>query len=97
MAVIAVVIYGIGWGAILAIGFVFGAVDVMRSAGSAAARPAIVWTLVCIAAGQLAIADGAGPDAHPRAAGRQPERPGRARGGGHHPRAAVALHGPRDQ
>ncbi|HLM96905.1 MAG TPA: EAL domain-containing protein [Acidimicrobiales bacterium] len=61
MAVIAVVIYGIGWGAILAIGFVFGAVDVMRSAGSAAARPAIVWTLVCIAAGQLAIAAGLAP------------------------------------
>ena len=61
MAVIAVVIYGIGWGAILAIGFVFGAVDVMRGAGSAAARPAIIWTLVCIAVGQLAIAIGAAP------------------------------------
>ncbi|HLM97101.1 MAG TPA: PAS domain-containing protein, partial [Acidimicrobiales bacterium] len=61
MAVIAVVIYGIGWGAILAIGFVFGAVDVMRGAGSSAARPAIVWTLVCIAVGQLAIAVGAAP------------------------------------
>jgi len=61
MAVIAVVIYGIGWGAILAIGFVFGAVDVMRGAGSSAARPAIVWTLVCIALGQLAIAVGAAP------------------------------------
>ena len=61
MAVIAVVIYGIGWGPILAIGFVFGAVDVMRSAGSAAARPAIIWTLFCIAVGQLAIAVGAAP------------------------------------
>lgn len=61
MVVIAVIIYGIGWGAILAIGFVFGAVDVMRSAGSAAARPAIVWTLLCIALGQGAIAIGAAP------------------------------------
>ncbi len=61
MVVIAVVIYGIGWGPILAIGFVFGAVDVMRSAGSAAARPAIIWTLLCIAVGQLAIAVGAAP------------------------------------
>jgi len=61
MGVIAVVIYGIGWGAILAIGFVFGAVDVMRSAGSAAARPAIIWTVLCIAMGQLAIAVGAAP------------------------------------
>ena len=61
MAVIAVVIYGIGWGAILAIGFVFGAVEVMRSAGSAAGRPAIVATLVCIALGQGAIAIGVAP------------------------------------
>ncbi len=61
MAVIAVIIYGIGWGAILAIGFVFGAVDVMRGAGSAAGRPAIIWTLVCIALGQCAVALGAAP------------------------------------
>lgn len=61
MAVIAVVIYGIGWGPILAVGFVFGAADVMRSAGSAAARPAAAWTVVCIAAGQVAIATGVAP------------------------------------
>jgi len=61
MAVIAVVIYGIGWGPILAIGFVFGAVDVMRSEGSAAARPSIVWTLICMALGQGAIATGVAP------------------------------------
>jgi diguanylate cyclase (GGDEF)-like protein/PAS domain S-box-containing protein len=61
MAVIAIVVYGIGWGPILAIGFVFGAVDAMRNAGSAAARPAIIWTLVCIVVGQLAIAAGAAP------------------------------------
>lgn len=61
MAVIALVIYGIGWGPILAVGFVFGAADAMRSAGSAAARPSIVWTLVCIALGQVAIATGLAP------------------------------------
>ncbi len=61
MAVIALVVYGIGWGPVLALGFVFGAVDIMRSEGSAAARPAMVWTLVCMAAGQLAIAIGAAP------------------------------------
>ena len=61
MAVIAVVIYGIGWGPILAVGFVFGAADAMRSAGSAAARPSIIWTLTCIALGQLAIATGVAP------------------------------------
>ena len=61
MAVIALVIYGIGWGPILAIGFVFGAVDVMRGAGSSAAKPAIIWTLVCIGVGQGAIALGLSP------------------------------------
>jgi len=61
MAVIAVVIYAIGWGPVLAIGFVFGAVDVMRTAGSAAGRPAIIWTVVFIAVGQLAIALGIAP------------------------------------
>ncbi len=59
MAVIGLVTYGIGWGAILAIGFVFGAVDVMRGAGSAAAKPAIIWTVACIGVGQLSIALGA--------------------------------------
>jgi len=59
MAVIAVVIYGIGWGPILAIGFVFGTVDAMRSAGSAAAKSSIIWTLACITVGQVAIATGA--------------------------------------
>ncbi len=61
MAVIAVVIYGIGWGPFLAIGFVFGAVDVMRTAGSVTGRPAIISTLVCVAAGLLAIAAGVAP------------------------------------
>ena len=61
MSAIALIIYGIGWGPILAIGFVFGAVDVMRTAGSAAARPAIIWTLICMALGQLAIAMGLAP------------------------------------
>jgi diguanylate cyclase (GGDEF)-like protein/PAS domain S-box-containing protein len=61
MAVIAMVIYGIGWGAFLAVGFVFGAADIMRSAGSAAARPSIIWTLICIGLGEAAIAAGFAP------------------------------------
>jgi len=61
MAVIALVIYGIGWGPILAVGFVFGAADAMRTAGSAAARPSIIWTLICIGLGQVAIATGLAP------------------------------------
>ncbi len=61
MAVIALVIYGIGWGPVLAVGFVFGAADAMRVAGSAAARPSIIWTLICIGLGQVAIATGLAP------------------------------------
>src|SRR5579872_2055433 len=49
MATIALVVYGIGWGPILVIGFVYGAADTMRTAGSAAAKPAMVWTVVCVA------------------------------------------------
>ena len=61
MAVIALVVYGIGWGPILAVGFVFCAADVMRSCKAAAATSAIVWTVVFIGVGQLAIALGLAP------------------------------------
>ncbi|MGH9018988.1 MAG: PAS domain S-box protein, partial [Acidimicrobiales bacterium] len=61
MGTIALVIYGIGWGPVLVIGFVYGAADTMRTAGSAAARPAMIWTLVCVALGQLAIFTGLAP------------------------------------
>ena len=61
MAVIALVVYGIGWGPILAVGFVFCAADNMRSTTAAAARSAIVWTIVFIALGQLSIALGLAP------------------------------------
>jgi diguanylate cyclase (GGDEF)-like protein/PAS domain S-box-containing protein len=56
MGTIALVVYGIGWGPILVIGFVYGAADTMRTAGSAAAKPAMAWTVIFVAAGQLAIA-----------------------------------------
>jgi len=61
MATIAIVVYGIGWGPILAIGFVYGAADTMRTVGSAATRPAMVWTLVCMGLGQLAVFLGLAP------------------------------------
>ncbi len=61
MGTIALVIYGIGWGPILVVGFVYGAADAMRTAGSAAARPAMVWTVVFVALGQLAIVTGLAP------------------------------------
>jgi diguanylate cyclase (GGDEF)-like protein/PAS domain S-box-containing protein len=61
MGTIALVVYGIGWGPILVIGFVYGAADVMRTAGSAAAKSAMVWTVVFVALGQLAIFCGLAP------------------------------------
>ena len=61
MGTIALVVYGIGWGPILVIGFVYGAADTMRTAGSAAAKPAMAWTVVFVALGQLAIFVGVAP------------------------------------
>jgi diguanylate cyclase (GGDEF)-like protein/PAS domain S-box-containing protein len=61
MGTIALVVYGIGWGPILVIGFVYGAADTMRTAGSAAARPAMVWTVIFVALGELAIFTGLAP------------------------------------
>ena len=61
MTTIALVVYGIGWGPILAIGFIYGAADTMRTAGSAAAKPAMLWTIVCMGVGQTAIAAGLAP------------------------------------
>lgn len=55
MAVIAAVVYGIGWGPLLAVGFVFGAADAMRASNAEAARPAITFTVLCMGLGQLAI------------------------------------------
>ena len=61
LGVIAVVAYGIGWGPMLGIGFVFGAADAIRVLGARAAVPAMVWTVVVIGLGQLAIATGLAP------------------------------------
>ncbi len=61
MGTIALVVYGIGWGPILVIGFVYGAADTMRTAGSAAAKPAMAWTAIFVALGQLAIFAGIAP------------------------------------
>lgn len=61
MGVIAIVVYGIGWGPLLAVGFVFCAADAMRSATSAVAKPAVLSTVVFIGLGQLAIALGVAP------------------------------------
>jgi diguanylate cyclase (GGDEF)-like protein/PAS domain S-box-containing protein len=49
------VIYAIGWGPTLAIGYVVVVAEDLRLSGSAAWRPAIVWNLAAMAGGQLAI------------------------------------------
>ena len=61
MGVIALVIYGIGWGPLLAVGFVFGAADSMRQNGARVSTQSIGWALVFMAAGQGAIATGLAP------------------------------------
>jgi len=56
IGVITVVIYAVGWGPTLAIGLLFGVANCLRTIGVRAARPAIVYCVVGIGAGQLAIA-----------------------------------------
>ncbi|HVJ98189.1 MAG TPA: PAS domain S-box protein, partial [Acidimicrobiia bacterium] len=58
---ITVIMYSIGWGPTLAIGFLYGAVATMGSAGSNAMKPSIVLSVVGIALGELAIALGIAP------------------------------------
>jgi diguanylate cyclase (GGDEF)-like protein/PAS domain S-box-containing protein len=56
MAVIDVVAYSTGWGAILSIGFLFGAAAALQHFGSKATWPCVIWTAIAMALGQLAIA-----------------------------------------
>jgi diguanylate cyclase (GGDEF)-like protein/PAS domain S-box-containing protein len=58
---IGAIIYTIGWGPTLAIGFLVGVADNIQFSGSKAARPAIVWSIVAIALGECAIAAGIAP------------------------------------
>jgi hypothetical protein len=58
---ITAVMYAIGWGPTLAIGLIFGAVESMRLSGVRAATPAVVWSVVSLGVGQLAIALGIAP------------------------------------
>ena len=55
---IAAVIYDIGWGPTLAVGFLFGMAEDARISGSFEARAAIAWTVLAIGLGQGAIAVG---------------------------------------
>jgi diguanylate cyclase (GGDEF)-like protein/PAS domain S-box-containing protein len=56
MGVIAIVAYCTGWGPILALGFIFGAAYALQLSGSAATRPAMIWAVIFMGLGQLAIA-----------------------------------------
>jgi diguanylate cyclase (GGDEF)-like protein/PAS domain S-box-containing protein len=58
---ITAVMYAIGWGPMLAIGLIFGAVESIRLSGLRAVMPAIVLSVVGLGCGQLAIAVGVAP------------------------------------
>lgn len=56
--VIGTIIYAIGWGPTLALGFLVVVADDLRMYGSRVWRAIVVWTVVAMAAGQFAIAAG---------------------------------------
>ncbi len=61
MLAVTTIIYAIGWGVALAIGYLFMLARDLDDIDSRVWRPALVWTLAGIAAGQLAIAVGLVP------------------------------------
>lgn len=61
MAATSVVIYAIGWGPALAVGYMVVAAEDLRSGGSQVWRPAIFWSVAWMAVGQLAVAAGIAP------------------------------------
>jgi diguanylate cyclase (GGDEF)-like protein/PAS domain S-box-containing protein len=61
LVTISVVIYAIGWGPTLAVGLMFGVADNMQASGSKATLACIVWSVVGLGAGELAIALGLSP------------------------------------
>jgi diguanylate cyclase (GGDEF)-like protein/PAS domain S-box-containing protein len=69
IASIVLVTYTIGWGALLAIGFVFTVAGRLDDLGSRIARPAIIFSICGIAVGELAIAVGIAPSMFPEPEG----------------------------
>ncbi|HXQ62396.1 MAG TPA: EAL domain-containing protein [Acidimicrobiales bacterium] len=61
LGAITIVIYAVGWGPTLALGLLFGAADCMRNLGTRVTRPAMVFSVLFIGLGQLAIATGIAP------------------------------------
>jgi diguanylate cyclase (GGDEF)-like protein/PAS domain S-box-containing protein len=55
---IALAIYATGWGATFAIGFAFGAVELIRTSDSRAARPVLILSVVSIAIGEVLVGFG---------------------------------------
>ena len=55
MVGIAIVAYMTGWGPVLSIGFLFGAAAAFQTYGSMATLPCLLWTVIVVAGGQLAI------------------------------------------
>jgi diguanylate cyclase (GGDEF)-like protein/PAS domain S-box-containing protein len=60
-ALVTAVIYAIGWGATLVIGYVYIVATDLEQVGSRAWRPALLWTAIGITAGQVAVALGIVP------------------------------------
>jgi diguanylate cyclase (GGDEF)-like protein/PAS domain S-box-containing protein len=61
MAAVAAVVYSTGWAPILFVGFIFGAAEMIRVSGSAAAVPAMIWSVVFVGVGQVLMALGIVP------------------------------------
>src|SRR5215831_18254766 len=55
------VIYATGWGPVLSVGFVFCAAQAVAIEGSPAVYPATWWSVVCLAAAELAVEMGWAP------------------------------------
>jgi diguanylate cyclase (GGDEF)-like protein len=54
-------VYATGWGSLLVIGYAMGIAEAMRLHGSRAWRPALAWTAVAVAAGEIAVGAGIAP------------------------------------
>ena len=61
LGVIGIVAYSTGWGPILSLGFIFGAASTFETIGSKATKAALIWTVVYMGIGQLAIWIGVAP------------------------------------
>ncbi|HML00532.1 MAG TPA: EAL domain-containing protein [Acidimicrobiales bacterium] len=55
MLLVGVIIYTLGWGSVLAVGFVFPASNIISADGSEVGPWAIAWIVVTVAAGELAV------------------------------------------